>query len=141
MHRAHVSNIVIEYADQFGPTNRPERKVIEKSLKQVEPLELFEGLFSIFLLESDEKSYIRQQNAGAILYKLKPRVLIDLKAKIRMCLQTWDVSVEELPLYFAERCEKGRVLEVTEKLKAEPLSERERLSLSIFTSWLGEVEN
>ncbi|OCQ23756.1 hypothetical protein A7985_07395 [Pseudoalteromonas luteoviolacea] len=141
MNRTHVSNIVIEYADKFGPTNRPERKVIEKSLRQVEPLELFEGLFSIFLLESDEKSYIRQQNAGVILYKLKPRVLIDLKTKIRMCLQTWDVSVEELPLYFVERCGKGRVLEVIEKLKAEPLSERERLSLSIFTSWLGEVES
>lgn len=141
MYRTQVSNIVIEYADQFGSSNRPERKVIEKSLRQVEPQELFEGLFSIFLLENDNKSYIRQQNAGVILYKLKPRLFIDLKQKIRMCLHTWDVSVEELPLYFAEQCGKTRVLKVLEQLNTEPLSKREKAGLKTFAYWLGLVES
>ncbi|TQF70024.1 hypothetical protein [Pseudoalteromonas luteoviolacea] len=141
MHRTQVSNTVIEYADQFGSTNRPERKLIEKRLRQAEPRELFEGLFNIFMLKNDEKSYIRQQNAGVILYKLKPRLLIDLKTKIRMCLQTWDASVEELPFYFAERCGKEKVLQALNELQKEQLSEREKASLDTFFYWLDKVEN
>lgn len=136
MKRQDVSRIVIEYADQFGPTNRPERKTIEKSLRSVESGELFEGLYALFLLENDEYSYIRQQNAGFILYKLKPKTFINIKERIRLCLSTWDVSVEELPYYLADQVGKTKVLEVLNELRGESLTEREIAALDTFDYWL-----
>jgi hypothetical protein len=132
MDRNEVAKLVIEYADQYGPTNRPERKAVEKELKSTDGDELFKGLFSLFLLENDRYSYIRQQNAGVILYKLKPKAFFDLKERIRSCLSTWDASVEELPLYFSEKCGKHSVLEVIGDLKSEELSETERNALGSF---------
>lgn len=139
MDRQEVFELVATYADQFGPTNRPERKDIEKQLKSVEHSELFEGLFSLFLLENSPYSYIRQQNAGVILYKLKPKVHFDLKQRIKMCLATWDLSVEELPYYMAEKCGSSRVLQVIDELRSEELSEREKVALDTFVYWLDKL--
>lgn len=132
MDRNEVAKLVIEYSDQYGPTNRPERKAVEKELNSANGGELFEGLYSLFLLKNDRRSYVRQQNAGAILCKLKPKAFFDLKERIKSCLATWDVSVEELPLYFSENCGKQRVREVIEDLKSEELSEAEQNALGSF---------
>ncbi|TLU59457.1 hypothetical protein FE810_16945 [Thalassotalea litorea] len=136
MDRKEITKAVVEYADEFGPTNRPERKAVEKLLRNVKHSELFEGLFTLFLLEDGPNTYTRQQNAGVILYKLKPKVYIDLKQRIRLSLKTWNVSVEEWPFYLVEKCGKDRVLEVLDELAKERLSDRERSGMETFSYWL-----
>ena len=140
MNREEVSEIVCEYADVFGPTNRPERKKVEARLRYIDKIELFEGLYALFLLPDGLKTYARQQNAGVILYKLKPRVHLELKQRIRILLDTWNPSVEQLPFYLTEKCGTIRMLKVLDELKLEPLKERERAALDTLTYWVKRHE-
>lgn len=136
MDSSEISELVIKYADEFGPTNRPERKEVECQLRGLPHQELFEGLFSIFLMEPNCRSYARQQNAGSILSKLYPKISINLREKVRLCLATWDASVEELPQFLVKRCGKARIQSVIEELEKSALSERERVALDSFKYWI-----
>jgi|TARA_R110002153_G_scaffold273975_1_gene446307 hypothetical protein len=135
LNKTEVSELVISYSDKYGSTNKPERRDLQNKLRKVKSKALFDGLFSIFLMESCPESFARQNNAGLMLFKIKPKVKLEPLEMLRVCLPTWDVSVEELVFYFVEKCGKEEIGIVLEKLKSLPLSERESEALKSMHFW------
>lgn len=54
---------------------------------------------------------------------------------MRLCLDTYDVSVEELPWYLCSLVGKERVLALLEELTIESITENERDSLDTMIYW------
>jgi hypothetical protein len=94
---------------------------------------ILNALLEIFF-EDDLFQY--QCAAGGLLWKLKPKYNRNLPNDIRRTLQGWDVSIEELPWYFAEAIGIEKVKSVVESLLAEPLEEIERKRAETYLYWL-----
>ena len=135
MNKEDVSKLVISFSDTFGSTNRTKQSELEKQLRKAKSLPLFEGLFSIFLMQPSEHSFARQQNAGVMLLKIKPKVKLKPFEMLRLCLPTWNVSVEELVFYFVEKCGTNEIESVLNKLRRSSLTEREVDALKSMYYW------
>ncbi|WLQ15163.1 hypothetical protein O5O45_04360 [Hahella aquimaris] len=136
MNQDEIRQLIIQSADTRGFTDRLLIKELRAQLAPCAPSELFEGLYSLFL--SDESNYRdRQELAGRLLYKLYPRLRLDLRRVIKDCLATYYISVEQLPQYLVLLCGIERVVMVVNELAATELTERERISLNVFKFWLG----
>ncbi|MDG9667574.1 hypothetical protein ONV78_07520 [Hahella sp. CR1] len=136
MNQDEIRQLIIQSADARGYTNRLLIKELRSQLTPCDPSELFNGLYSLFL--SDDSNYKnRQELAGRLLYKLYPRLHLDLRRVIKDCLATYYICVQELPLYLVLLCGIERVVMVVNELAATELTERERISLDVFKFWLG----
>ena len=136
MNRIEIYDKVIESADKHGSTNPQIIKHLRASFRRVEAKELFEGLFKVFL-NTDGDKFNRQQLSGKLLHKIQPRTFIDLADVIKSCLDTWDVSVEELPFYFRDVCGIERVVKAFNIIRVANLNENEINSLETMEWWLG----
>ena len=90
---------------------------------------LLEILFS-------ENYYRYQKIAGGLLWKLKPKYKRDLREDIKRMLKNWDVSVEELPWYFAEVAGIEEVQNTARSLLSEPLDDIEKRGAETYIYWL-----
>ena len=141
MNKEDVSKLVISFSDTFGSTNRSKQSVLENQLRKAKSLPLFEGLFSVFLMQSSEHSFARQQNAGVMLHRIKPKVKLKPFEMLRLCLPTWNVSVEELVFYFVEKCGKNEIATVLNQLERSSLSARELDALKGMYYWFEKLES
>src|ERR1700754_2492714 len=104
-------------------------------LKKEDSEIVLDGLLGIFFGTSRE-NFRCQGAAGGLLWKLKPEYKRNLRDDIRRSLQTWDVSVEELPWYFAEVVGVDRVRDEVKSLLTETLDERSRKAAETYLYWL-----
>ena len=104
-------------------------------LKKVDSEKVLDGLLGVFLGDG-ENSFRGQAAAGGLLWKLKPEYKRNLREDIRRSLQTWDVSVEELPWYFAEVAGVDKVRDEVRAILAEPLDETSRKVAETYLYWL-----
>ena len=131
---------VIEVADKYGPRNPQQIKQFNTILRKCDKTEVFEGLYRVFLFDDSPKKFERQQLAGVLLFKTKPRVHVDLAERISLLLETWDVSVEEVPWYFAELCGVEKVNIAIGKVRNYTLSKNERTALDTIEWWLSKYD-
>jgi hypothetical protein len=104
-------------------------------LKKEDSDKVLDALLGFFFESSDE--YFRSQAvAGGLLWKLKPKYKRNLQEDIKRSLQNWDVSVEELPWYFAEVVGIKKVLETVESILTEPIDETSRKKAETYLYWL-----
>ncbi len=94
---------------------------------------VLEGLLEIFFLDN---LYPYQAAAGGLLWKLKPKYNRNLREDIRLSLKNWDVSIEELPWYFAEVVGIEQVRKEVESLLAEPLDKEAKQRGKTYLYWL-----
>ena len=80
-------------------------------LKKEDSETVLEGLLEIFFLDN---LFRYQAAAGGLLWKLKPKYKRNLRDDIKRSLKNWDVSIEELPWYFAEVAGYKQVLKEVE---------------------------
>ena len=104
-------------------------------LKKEDSEKVLDGLLGVFF-GSSENNYRGQAAAGGLLWKLKPEYKRNLREDIRRSLQTWDVSVEELPWYFAEAIGIDKVRDEVKSLLAESLDETSRKVAETYLYWL-----
>lgn len=102
-------------------------------LKKEEPEIVLDALLSIFFLKN---SFRYQAAAGGLLWKLKPKYKRNLREDILRSLQSWDVSIEELPWYFAEMVGIEEVRNVVEILLTESLTDLEKRVAKTYLYWL-----
>ena len=140
MNRDDIRNKVIEVAEKYRAANTQQIKQLSLVLKKCDPEEVFFGLYSVFLI-SGENSYIKQQLAGVLLSKVRPRLFINLSEVIKDCLDTWNVSVEELPHYLRDLCGLNRVAEAIGKVRLTNLNQNEIQRLNTIEYWLGLNKN
>ncbi|MBM3847002.1 MAG: hypothetical protein FJ405_12045 [Verrucomicrobia bacterium] len=86
-------------------------------LRQCDPVRTFHSLFG-FAAHSQDAGPAAP--AALLLFNLKPPCPISCEAGIRELLVDWDVSIEEVPLYFAEQFGVSRVREVVAAIRTSP---------------------
>jgi hypothetical protein len=91
------------------------------------------ALLEIFFFDN---LYTYQSAAGGLLWKLKPKYKRNLREDIRRSLQNWDVSIEELPWYFAEVTSIEIVCNEVESLLTESLDEMAKQRAKTYLYWL-----
>jgi hypothetical protein len=91
-------------------------------LKKEDSEIVLDALLNIFFF--DNRRY--HTAAGGLLWKLKPKYKRNLRRDIKLSLKNWDVSIEELPWYFAEVVGIESVRSEVKLLLEEPLEDSER---------------
>lgn len=105
MNREHIHDRVVAIAEKFGSGNPQECKLLVKQLAACDAAEVLGGLLLVFSRSNiGESNYQKQQLAGLMLAKLKPKAPIDLHATLEAVLPAYNPSIEELPLFLADRC-------------------------------------
>ena len=102
-------------------------------LKKEDSETILEALLEIFFLED---LFGCQAAAGGLLWKLKPSYKRNLREDIKRSLQGWDVSIEELPWYFAEAVGLDTVRNEVKSLLLDPLEDIERRRAKTYLYWL-----
>jgi hypothetical protein len=99
---------------------------------------LYEAFFGVFLDPSRPDSRFEDQEAaGGMLWKLKPHCHIDLPQAIMAVLPTYDLSIEELPWYYAEIFGKEIVYSTAKTLLSQEHNKQGQETLKTFLFWLG----
>lgn len=98
---------------------------------------VLDALLGIFFeSRRSENGYSAQQAAAGLLWKLKPKYKRSLRDDIKRSLQNWDVSVRELPWYFAEATSIETVCNEVKSLLTEPLDYTSRQKAETYLYWL-----
>lgn len=136
MNQEEIYCLVVDTAEHKGSIDGQMLRNLKRQLEVQSPAELFNGLYRVFL--SQEGDYFnRQQLAGKMLFKIRPRVYFDLVKVIKDSLDTYNLSVEEWPFYLRDLCGLGRVKGAISQIEVMPLTEKEKASLDTFKFWLG----
>jgi hypothetical protein len=99
--------------------------------------EAFEALVGVFCnANRPDSRYLDQEYAGRLLLSLNPPSPPDVQAVIKRTLPTWDVSVEQLPMYFVAAIGREAVLRALDMLGSQDSSEQEQRAIETFRFWL-----
>jgi hypothetical protein len=135
MDKNEIKAKVVSCAEKYGYNNKQQIKQLERVLLKCDPQETFESLVEIFK-ESGDDTGSRQELAGRLLFRVKPNAQFDLHTEIEECLLHFDLSVEQLPFYFVERCGFQVVTDVLDDFHRHALSKREIESLETLIFWV-----
>lgn len=131
MQQEEIRNEIIKAVD--GPDDWQSLRHLMLKLKKEDSEIVLDALLSIFFLDNH---YRYQAAAGGLLWKLKPKYKRNLREDILQSLKSWDVSIEELPWYFAEMVGVKEVRKVVEILLTESLEDVEKRRLKTYLYWL-----
>jgi hypothetical protein len=106
-------------------------------LRRRPTVEAFEALIAVFCnANRPDSRYLDQEYAGRLLLSLKPPSPPDVQAVIKRTLPTWDLSVEQLPMYFEAAIGREAVLQALDMLGSQGSSELEQRAIETFRFWL-----
>jgi len=132
--------VVSKIYDAARATGRVDRQRLTQwieILRQRPEDEVFDALIGVFCnVDREDKYFVAQEYAGRILLALKPPCSRDIQDVIKRTLATWDLSVEQLPWYFAEIVGLEAVLRVLDVLDTQVSSQQERDAIRTFPFWL-----
>lgn len=101
-----------------------------------------DALLGIFLEKLPfEHQFSLQASAGGLLWKLKPKYKRNLQEDIRCSLLNWDVSIEELPWYFAEVKEIETVRNEVNSILTEELDKTSKQVAKTYLYWLSAANS
>lgn len=140
MLRNEITELIVERANKYGPNNPQQIKQLSFSLAKVDSEEVFYGLYEVFK-SIPGQDYMSQELAGKILFKVRPRLHLDLIPIIQGVLNNWNVSVEQLPYYFRDLCGIEVVAQAIERIDIAELNEKQKNSLETMKWWLRLTKN
>jgi hypothetical protein len=106
-------------------------------LRRRPAVEAFEALVGVFCnANRPDSRYLDQEYAGRLLLSLNPPSPPDVQAVIKRTLPTWDLSVEQLPMYFEAAIGREAVLQALDMLGSQSSSEQEQRAIETFRFWL-----
>jgi hypothetical protein len=140
MLRNEIKELIVERANKYGPNNPQQIKQLSLSLAKADPEEVFYGLDEVFK-SIPGQDYMSQELAGKILFKVRPRLYLDLVPLITGILENWNVSVEQLPFYFRDLCGIEVVAKAIENIDTAELNEIQKNSLETMKWWLRLTKN
>jgi|SRR5690242_5964200 hypothetical protein len=106
-------------------------------LRRRPAVEAFEALIGVFCnTHRPDTRYIDQEYAGRLLLSLNPPSPPDIQAVIKRTLPTWDLSVEQLPMYFEAAMGREAVLQALDMLGSQVSSKQEQRAIETFRFWL-----
>lgn len=131
MEEEEIQNELIKAVD--GPNDWQSLRHLMIKLKKQNSDSVLEALLSIFFLNN---SFRYQLAAGGILWKLKPTYKRNLREDIKRTLQNWNLSVKELPWYFAEMKGIETVRNEVKSILEESLEEITKRRAETYLYWL-----
>jgi hypothetical protein len=140
MKRDEIRTAVLESADRFGADNPQQLAFLQSRLSRCAPAEVFVGLFAVFIESTPRASRSqRQELAGRLLATAEPTKQFDLIECIRASLPCYDLSVEQLPLYFGRVLGNEAVIDALAFVQStEGLSDAEIAAARTMRWWLGD---
>lgn len=111
---------------------------LRRKLEALPSSERFSVLIRIFADDSRaQDAFGDQEYAGRLLVDLRPSPRQPLDEIIRAVLPTWNVSVEQLPLFLADTFGADEVTSTSSRLMADyPSDSREQRSLDTIRWWI-----
>lgn len=128
-----ITDRIVDTADRYSPSNLQQLKQLHTALCHAVPHEVYFGLMGTFLIPR----FGPQEVAGRLLIGIKPSPREPLETTIRNILGTWNLSVEQLPWYLADKFGVSEVLSSLAKLESEDKrTEQELVAIGTFRFWL-----
>jgi hypothetical protein len=132
--------IVSKLYETVDSTGRLDAQRLEQwlgVLRRRPAVEAFEALIGVFCnANRPDSRYLDQEYAGRLLLSLNPPSPPDVQAVIKRTLPTWDLSVEQLPMYFEAAIGREAVLKALDMLSSQGSSEQEQRAIETFCFWL-----
>ena len=108
-----------------------------KILPNVSDEIILEGIISVFESERREKIYYCDQEfAGQVLKRIKPKSKLEPINLLKRVLKNWDVSVEELPIWFKENYGIDLLIEALDRLNNSSISDFEKDKIKTMKFWI-----
>jgi hypothetical protein len=128
-----ITTRIVDAADKYSPRNPQQLKQLHTALCHADPKEVYFGIMAVFRIPR----FGPQEVAGRLLMGIKPRPREPLESIVRNSLATWDLSVEELPWYLAEKFGAKEILSTLDALETESTrSDQELVAIRSFRFWL-----
>ena len=128
-----ITNRIVDAADNYSPSNPQQLKQLHTALCHAAPKEVYFGIMAAFRVAR----FGPQEVAGRLLMGIKPRPRQSLEAIVRDLLPTWDLSVEELPWYLAEKFGASELRSTLDALEVEGTrTDQELVAIRAFRFWL-----
>ena len=134
MKQEEIRTELIEIVDEWNSWQSPRDLILK--LKKEDSDIVSDALLKIFFFDSPRYHGL----AGGLLWKLKPKYKRNLREDIKLSFKNWDVSIEELPWYFAEVAGIENVRSEVKSLLKEPLEDVERKRAETYLYWLSVSE-
>jgi hypothetical protein len=142
MDRNEIFDIVAMSADKFGARNPQQFKLLHSRLSKADDDEVFHGLLGLFIeVSSPDKNVERQELAGRLLEQCCPQASFDLAATMQDVLPNYELSVEQLPYYFAAIHGVAAVVETLENFESKSPSANTLRAIQTMAFWLRNVPN
>jgi hypothetical protein len=123
--------------DHYGRVNTQQYGQVESVLQKLDSAEVFEILYTVLTnANRPETRFADQEFAGRLLLTLQPICPLKPTQAIQNLLECYDLSIEEVPWYFARQYGKPMVLEILEKLKHGVICEQQQQSIETWKWWL-----
>jgi len=123
--------------DRYGEINPQQYRQIKFVLQRTNSEDVFQILYSILTDQSRPNTrFADQEFAGRLLLSLNPNCTMDPLEAIRELVKWYDLSVEEIPWYFAQRYGVKAVREILAKLRSETQDDEERRNIDTWDWWL-----
>jgi hypothetical protein len=108
-----------------------------KILSNVPDEIILEGIISVFESEQREKIwYYDQEFSGQVLKDIKPKSKVEPIDLLKRVLKNWDVSVEELPIWFKENYGIDLIIEALDRLNNSSISDFEKDKIKTMKFWI-----
>lgn len=123
--------------DCYGEVTPQQYSQVESVLQKIDSAEVFEILYTVLTnANRPANRFADQEFAGRLLFALQPTCTLEPTQAIQNLLKCYDLSIEEVPRYFAQQYGKPVVLEILEKLKTEVVCEQQQQSIETWKWWL-----
>jgi hypothetical protein len=111
---------------------------LRRKLESLAPSERMAVLIRIFSdFSRPAEAFGDQEYAGRLLVDLRPAVTQDATTIIREIISTWNVSVEQLPIYLADVFGRAEIMKAASALRADfPSDSREHRALETLLWWI-----
>ncbi len=123
--------------DRYGGVNPQQYSQVESVLQKLDSAEVFEILYTVLTnVNRPATRFADQEFAGRLLLALQPPCTLEPTQAIQNLLECYNLSIEEVPWYFARQYGKSIVLEILEKLKTEVVCGQQQQSIETWKWWL-----
>jgi hypothetical protein len=99
--RRRITEKILAVADRLQRVDRQQLSQLARVLEEVDPEDVFEGLYVVFASGGDDywQRLIELEYAGHVLLHCRPPCLRPLSNAVRGVVDRWNLSVEQLPIY------------------------------------------
>lgn len=132
-----VTQLVQDRAAQFGAHNPQQTNYMSKRFAKLPDDIIIAGLVAVIAQAPDTQvGFDQQRLAGLLLWHGKHRCHLELKDILDQIIDSWDLSVYELPYYLCRECGINAVQTALQHMSIELYQPNQQRRLSTLEYWV-----